>query len=60
MILVRGPGGQRGYILSHTMTQPLMGQRGDALISLIDGLEACNSLQRADDQERGAGREEPG
>lgn len=36
----------RGYILSHTMTQPLMGQRSDALISLIDGLEAYNSLQR--------------
>lgn len=35
------------------MSQPLMGQRSDALISLIDGLEAHNSPQREDDQENG-------
>lgn len=38
-------------MLSHMMAQPLMGQRSDALISLIDGLEAYNSPQREDDQE---------
>lgn len=48
-----GSGEWKGYILSHTMSQPLMGQRSDALISLIDGLEAYNSPQRADDQENG-------
>lgn len=37
----------------HRMTQPLMGQRSDALISLIDGLEAYNSPQRGDDQDNG-------
>lgn len=42
------------------MTQPLMGQRNDALISLIDGLEAQNSLQREVDQENGEEREELG
>lgn len=35
------------------MTWALMGQRSDALISLIDGLEAYNSLQRGDDQDNG-------
>lgn len=40
------------------MTQPLMGQRSDALISLIDGLEAYNSPQRGDDQENGGERSE--
>ncbi len=49
----------RGYILSHTMSQPLMGQRSDALISLIDGLEAYNSPQREDDQENAGEGEEP-
>lgn len=34
-----------------------MGQRSDALIFLIDGLEAYNSLQREDDQETGGVRE---
>lgn len=38
-------------MLSRMMAQPLMGQRSDALISLIDGLEAYNSPQREDDQE---------
>lgn len=32
------------------MTQPLMEQRSDPLIFLIDGLEAYNSPQRANDQ----------
>lgn len=43
---------RRGYRLSRAMSQPLMGQRSDVLISLIDGLEAHNSQQREDDQER--------
>lgn len=42
--------------LSHAMTQPVIGQRSDALIFLIDGLEAYNSLQREDDQEKGGKR----
>lgn len=37
-----------------------MGQRNDALISLIDGLEAQNSLQREVDQENGEEWEELG
>lgn len=53
----RSPGEQRGYILSRTMSQPLMGQRSDALIALIDGLEAYNSQQRKDDQENRGKRE---
>lgn len=40
------------------MTQPLMEQRSDALIFLIDGLEAYNSLQREDDQENSGEGEE--
>lgn len=52
-----GSGKWRGYILSRTMSQPLMGQRSDALISLIDGLEAYNSQQRKDDQENSGERE---
>lgn len=52
-----GSGEWRGYILSRTMSQPLMGQRSDALISLIDGLEAYNSQQRKDDQENSGERE---
>lgn len=40
------------------MTQPVMGQRSDALIFLIDGLEAYNSLRRGDDQENGGEGEE--
>lgn len=52
-----GSGERRGYILSRTMSQPLMGQRSDALISLIDGLEAYNSQQRKDDQENSGERE---
>lgn len=47
-----------GLYTSHTMTQLLMGQRSDALISLIDGLEAKNSLQREDDQENGGEEDE--
>lgn len=47
----------RGYILRRTMSQPLMGQRRDPLISLIDGLEAYNSQQRTDDQENSGERE---
>lgn len=47
----------RGYTLRRTMSQPLMGQRRDALISLIDGLEAYNSHLRTDDQENSGERE---
>lgn len=46
MILVQALASGRGYILTHTMTQALMGQRSDALISLIDGLEAQRSRQK--------------
>lgn len=55
-----GIGEWRGYTLSHTMSQPLMGQRSDALISLIDGLEAYNSPQREDDQENSGEGEQLG
>lgn len=58
LISGRAQAGGGGYILSHTMSQPLMGQRSDALISLIDGLEAHNSPQREDDQENGGEGEE--
>lgn len=54
----KGSGDYRGYILSCMITQPQMEQRSDVLISLIDGLEAYNSLQRDNDREHGRGREE--
>lgn len=53
--MISTEGWELGYTLSPVTAWTLMGERGDALISLIDGLEPSASQGR--ERERGIQRE---
>ena len=62
MSLISTEGWELGYTLSPVTAWTLMGERGDALISLIDGLEVSASQGRdgEGDQAREREREREG